>query len=750
MRSRFPRRGIGRLPRLAVVAAVLLIGPVAVQAAAADEQPWSRVLSSMTHGDLDAVQKAVHDLAPNGQVVEQADSLLSEYGEMHEKRRELARADFEKYVDWVKTDLADHEWTRAVETLYSAFEQTDDRDAFRTQSWVEDAVAHAREHAEELRKKGEWVEAFRIYGYLQEIFAPGGQDYRELRKQCRTHILLENSYRPDGEWRDEVRDIDADMAKVALHMVNEQYVKEPDFKVLALSALQRMQLMAATTKLGETFPTMKDAELLEEFTRRIGRLVERVEGQRRSTVNETVGLLDRVVSINADTIRIPQEVIIDEFMEGALEPLDEFSTMIWPADVERFRKDVMGEFGGVGIHISEDDGALKVISPLEDTPAYEAGIQPGDLVVKVNGEATTSMSIDQAVRKITGPPGTKVVLTIRRPGVDREFDMALVRARIKVPTVKGVRRAENGDWDCWADKDLNIAYLRVTGFTDNTVEELATVLSKLSKEKMRALIIDLRFNPGGPLRAAVDMCDLLLPPGRRIVSTRGRDSSSWEQSSRQEDHYTDVPLIVLVNEYSASASEIVAGALQDHQRALIVGERTFGKGSVQNLLPLRADGSARIKLTSAKYYLPNGRCPHREIGATDWGVDPDVVVRLDPKETRKVLLVRNKGDILKGKNQGSLPTDKKFVDELFKPSHNETDDEDITTSRPADGTSSTTKPGEATTQATTGPAPRVDEDNRPEIDPQFQAALLLMRIRMLTQQPFPIEQGTMSARASNR
>jgi carboxyl-terminal processing protease len=248
------------------------------------------------------------------------------------------------------------------------------------------------------------------------------------------------------------------------------------------------------------------------------------------------------------------------------------------------------------------------------------------------------------VERITGPPGTKVTLTVTREGDDKEHDYELERARIQIQSVKGATRRADDTWDYTIDPTERIAYIRLTSFTETTARELAQGLDEIEGNEDRGLILDLRFNPGGLLTAAWQVADLLLPANQVIVRTVGRDpGDDWQKESNPP--HTELPLIVLVNDRSASASEIVSGAIKDHKRGLIVGERTFGKGSVQNLIPM-ADNEAYLKLTTAHYYLPSGRCLQRDADSTEWGVDPDIKVKLVPKETRHVLAVRRQNDII--------------------------------------------------------------------------------------------------------
>ncbi len=712
---------------------------------AADGDPlWTEGLARVGKGQFDEAYRAIDRLVESGRADDRAKRVhewLASFEKLEEQRREMTRADYDKYVGWVKRRSEKKQWGKAVDELFRAYLSCEDPQAFRKEPWVIETIRRAKEHAASLREKGEWIDAIRIYGALVEIFEPDGEEYRRLRQQCRTHILLEETYKASGEWKEAVRDIDADMAHRALRMVSDRYVTEPDFAKIARGGLERLSWFAATKKLGEVFSSMKDRELLDSFARRINARLRPLKDRDRVTVDETDYELDRALQINEETLRIPREVIISEFMDGALEPLDEFTSMIWPAEVDQFRKETMGEFSGVGIQISLEGGQLKVISPLEDTPAYAAGIQPGDIITKVNGESTKGITIDQAVRRITGAAGTKVTLTIRRPDQNKEFDVPVVREKIVIHTVKGLTRESDGRWNYWADPERKIAYIRATGFMENTVEDMAKTLRKLRSEQVRGVIVDLRFNPGGLLKAAVDMCDLFLPsqPPRKIVSTKDRASKEWTMSSSRQEGFSDIPLIFLVNDYSASASEIVSGAIKDHHRGLIVGDRTFGKGLVQNLEPLSASNNAYIKLTTAKYYLPGGRCIQKEPGSPTWGVDPDIRVKLVPKETRKVLEVRRKHDVLKGKDQKELPAQ----------TEGDKDDEDLDAEK--DGESKNDKKPTTTRTAEEEEEEKEkefkDDNTRPEIDPQYEAALLLMRVRLLSNHPWPFETEPVTARA---
>jgi carboxyl-terminal processing protease len=329
--------------------------------------------------------------------------------------------------------------------------------------------------------------------------------------------------------------------------------------------------------------------------------------------------------------------------------------------------------------------------------------------------------------------------------VEDEFDIELERQEITIFTIKGFERNEDGDWKYMIDPQQKIGYVRMTNFTEGTIDELKDVVSRLREDAgMRGLIFDLRGNPGGPLKSAVDVSDLFLPGDKQIVSTRDRHNKPWATSTGDGEHFTDFPLILITNRTSASASEIVAGALQVHQRALIVGERTFGKGSVQQVLRLNNNNSAFLKLTTAHYYLPDGRCLHRDEDSVAWGVDPDVEVKLVPKEIVKANLLRLKTDILKGVNQQKLS--QKDIDALT---------EYRNATQPAKGDKAESQPSEAHGDDESDEESeddietvREDPNDYPEVDAQLEAALMVMRIRLESNEAWPLRAPRMAANAA--
>jgi carboxyl-terminal processing protease len=379
-------------------------------------------------------------------------------------------------------------------------------------------------------------------------------------------------------------------------------------------------------------------------------------------------LIDVLEEVNHKYVKPLDETknrdLVENMINRGLETLDPHSAFINAEEYRQFTKQSKGHFGGVGIRIGVDRaGQLFVESPLPGTPAYEAGIQAGDLILKIDGESTENLTMKKAVDKITGEAGVKVVLTVLHEGDKKPVDIAMNRAEIIIESVLGDLRIDNNlkQWDFMFDKVNKIGYIRITQFTETTVKELTEVVDQLQKDGVRGLILDLRTNPGGLLTAAVEVSELFLPPGTRIVSTKGRNEKEHTYDAQKPagskgGPYTSYPIAVLMNRYSASASEIVAGALQEAARAVIVGERSYGKGSVQTVI-LMEGGQSALKLTTATYYVgKNEKNIHRFPDSKEqdqWGVKPNpgLEVKLSDEERGSFFKWRRLRDIVRKKDQ---------------------------------------------------------------------------------------------------
>jgi carboxyl-terminal processing protease len=325
--------------------------------------------------------------------------------------------------------------------------------------------------------------------------------------------------------------------------------------------------------------------------------------------------------------------LVEDMISGGLQRLDPHSDFVTADDFKSFQRHSKGKFGGIGIQISAEPrfGQIFVQSPMVGTPAYEAGVMAGDIIVKVDGKSTENMQLKDVVDAITGEPGTKVTISVLREGAEEPIDFEITRDIIRIQSVLGDRRQPDDlkEWDFFIDQESRIAYVRVIQFTETTVEELTRVVEGLQRAGMKGLVLDLRNNPGGLLKAAVDVSSMFLEEGKDVVTTKGRTHHQQEVLSAKRvkgiDQTASYPIAILLSRFSASASEIVAAALQDYGRAVVVGERSYGKGSVQNVIAMEG-GATALKLTTASYHRPSGKNIHRFPDSKedeDWGVKPN-------------------------------------------------------------------------------------------------------------------------------
>ncbi len=326
-----------------------------------------------------------------------------------------------------------------------------------------------------------------------------------------------------------------------------------------------------------------------------------------------------------------EEVKEKQLFEGAMEGMmgslgDRYSFYLPPAAQKELNEELDSKFGGIGVKLDAKTRALTVLAPIFDSPAYKAGVRAGDKILRIDDQSTQGMSLADASDLLRGRPGDKVTLTVLHLGEEKPCDLEITRAEIHVATVLGDTPDGKGSWNYFLPGTDKIAYVRITGFSADTTAELERALQTLAERKMKGLILDLRDNPGGLLSSACEICDLFLKAGDVVVTTRGRDEKiRHEYRATVNGPYTNLPMAVLVNGKSASASEIVAACLQDNHRATIVGQRTFGKGTVQDVIDLEKDCGA-IRLTTASYWRPSGKNINRRHSAAEsdlWGVQPN-------------------------------------------------------------------------------------------------------------------------------
>ena len=348
-----------------------------------------------------------------------------------------------------------------------------------------------------------------------------------------------------------------------------------------------------------------------------------------------------------------KEVDRKELMEGAikgmLSKLDPHSSYIAPSDLEKFKSSVENEFGGIGISVSVESGELVVTTPLYGTPAYRAGIRGGDKITEIDGQATKGITMDEAIKRIKGKLGTSVKLNVLHLADGSTDIKDVTRELIRMDSVIGDHRKADDTWSFFLDEPKKIGYIRITTFSRHTADEIRSALQQLTASGVKGLILDLRWNPGGLLTSAIEISDFFVADGR-IVSTAGRNAPERTWEAKKEGTFEGFPIAVLVNHSSASASEILSACLQDHKKAVVIGERTWGKGSVQNIIELD-DGKSAMKLTTAGYKRPSGQNIHREEGAKEtdeWGVKPNdgFEVKLTDAEVEEYFADRRARDVI--------------------------------------------------------------------------------------------------------
>ncbi len=349
---------------------------------------------------------------------------------------------------------------------------------------------------------------------------------------------------------------------------------------------------------------------------------------------------------------VDERDLFEGAMKGMVQKLDPYSGYISPKELAAFDEELGQEFGGIGIvvEVNRVTKRLTVLSPLPDTPAYAAGMRAGDQILAIDGKNTEGFQIFDAVDLMRGEPGSKLIVTVLHAGDDETIDMELERAIIPVASVLGDVRNPDGTWQFQLESHPEIGYVRLASFGEKTAEELRVTLQEL-RPNIKGLILDLRGNGGGLLNSAVEICDQFVEKGKKIVSIRGRDPAQWEDYLATTEGTTidaDLPIVVMIDGYSASAAEIMAACLQDHGRVKVVGSRSWGKGTVQTVMHFEG-GRSRLKLTVATYWRPSGKNIHRHVDATPeeaWGVSPDegYIVDVDDETLAKIITLRRERD----------------------------------------------------------------------------------------------------------
>jgi carboxyl-terminal processing protease len=539
---------------------------------------------------------------------------------------------------------------------------------------VTEVLEKSRMYSETHEQNGEWIDAYAVYYYwLPELF-PEVEEYENYAESLSDKALISTLLKDTPcETREErYSGIEPAMFVRGVKALEQVYITSMDFREMAIKGIERCKMLSEVLSFEDEDITISiDKAQLAKWAARLDEISNQVNSLQFSyDCNSLIETFGRVLESNIETAQIPQQVVIARFTEAAMNTLDPYTTLIWPWEVQEFEKNMTQKFSGIGVEISMETGKIKINSLIPDTPAYATGLDAGDYIVKINGETTENMTINCAVKYITGPSGTKVTLTIEDGKTRKRRDVTITRKTIDVPTVRGWKRQDNGNWDYMIEPETGIGYIRLTGFTSTTAEGMKDAIEKIDNNGMKAIILDLRGNPGGYLQTAGDIVDYFVGEGT-IVSTRPRVGFPDKLTANKKATINS-PLVVLIDGGSASASEIVSGALQDpmYRRAVIVGEQSYGKGSVQTIMDYPG-GGAQLKYTMAYYYLPSGekvknRFEAEKQNTKDWGIIPDVEVEIKGFELEEYFETQKDNNILVQAGKDHSELNRRSAEETIK------------------------------------------------------------------------------------
>jgi len=557
---------------------------------------------------------------------------------------------YAKYLADTKNFLAEgkHEealtsFGKARSVLYARGEkQVAER--FSTEAWYGRMMSKLKSIAEAHEKKGEWLKAYSIYAYLRADRSDD-ETLTQAIKRCDHNFAVENRYKKEfvrGEAKDRTT---PRLFDDIIRAVERFYDGKPDYRKATIDANESIELLAGNRKVREYWTTLNDEKARERFLKGLRLTRKALEEATEVESTDVRKALREIVNLNRETARLPDGVIAMQYIYGLAGAQDDHSNFFPELTYRTFVENARGEFAGIGVQITTRNGWLTVVVPLEDHPAIKVGVRAGDRISKIEGEEAYQMTLDEAVHKLRGQKGTPVTITVLHKDDPNPKDptpeqITIVRDRIRTDSVLGCSWDEKSKkWSYMIDDEFGIGYIRITNFQESTPREAALALRELSKHDLNGMVVDLRFDTGGLLASAIKLSDMFLSSGV-IVSSKGRVvprevRSAYDDSMRWEH----MPIVVLINASSASASEIFAAALRENGRATLVGVPSFGKGSVQQIFPLELESGASgavlsnlalgrvgIKLTIARYYTPAGTSIEGK------GVQPDYNVEIDDAE----------------------------------------------------------------------------------------------------------------------
>jgi carboxyl-terminal processing protease len=607
-----------------------------------------------------------------GDATRQLSQIIDEYQDINQQmklEREKTYAERLAGLDKLQTEADVNDVNDITEVLAAVVEvrelaDKNQKEKLFSDEFVKSVLQKAIDKAAGFEAEGKWLESYvNCYAWLV-VIDPNNEGYLDYAQQVydKATIVASLEDSPCETTKERYDGVDKKIFIRTINYLDLHFVNRIDYKEMVTKALERCRLLGEVME----FPP-DDFKILSEnqktgygYRQSLSAWSVTLETMKEEFENDSTGmdrdrflnLFEKILKLNETTIDLPEPLLIAHFSEAALSALDSYTIIVWPRQVQEFEKLMTNEFSGIGIEISKPKGVLTVSSLLPDTPAYKSGLDAGDVIEAVDGIETKDMTLTCAVKKITGPKGTKVKLTVKRPGEEGANDIVITRGKIVVPTIRGWQRTDSGQWLFMIDPEDKIGYIRLTSFSAESADDLEQVLDELEDRGLKGLILDLRYNSGGLLESAIDVANKFIEEGMIVSRQSGFGRLPVYAEAQERGTHPNYPLVILVNSNSASASEIVAGALADkaHKRAILVGTRTHGKGSVQGVTNSIGDG-AQLKYTMAYYHLPSGqRVESREEakkeGRDDWGVGPNIVVDLSSEELKKMIDVQRDNDVL--------------------------------------------------------------------------------------------------------
>ncbi|MDD5010692.1 MAG: S41 family peptidase [Phycisphaerae bacterium] len=628
-------------------------------------------MQEIYRGDFSAAEDTVKRAGDNRPAAKAVLDIISQYNKIAESRQQAKRQAYEEKLAELEkfrqqAEVNEPNVVDVFLTVVKLQEAADANDKAKIleDAFVQDTIARSQKMAAEYEAKGEWIDALLYcYSWLT-VLDPNNKEYTDRKEEVEEKMVVKASLTdsPCESSLERYEKIKPEMFIRSLDVLEYSYVETFYYSSMVEKAIQRCRFLAEVLRLSDNFDANSfkvqfEKGQIPQFISGLSSLEKEYKGGAVSFLSrdQFARLFRHILALNSATVKLPEQIVIWHFADACFNTLDPHTMLVWPKQVEDFEKNLTNEFTGIGVEISKQDGFLKAVSLVPDTPAYNSGLDAGDIIEAVNGESTKEMSITCAVSKITGPAGTKVRITVRRPDEEKSRDIEITRAKIIVPTTRGWCRDDNGNWLYFVDDKKKIGYVRVTQFSAKTAEDLDGILTQLEIAGMESLILDFRYNSGGYLQSAVEITDLFVEKGT-IVSTQPRvGMPTWESAKKRGTH-PNYPIVILINSGSASASEIVGGALADKMfsRAILVGEQSYGKGSVQTITAYPG-GGAQLKYTMAYYHLPSGqrvndRHSAEKQGKKDWGIMPDIKIELSRDEIKKRLDTERDNDILAAAN----------------------------------------------------------------------------------------------------